>query len=138
MSDSTTQAAANKQTVLDFWQSPPTKQPGFLTDDVKWHLPPSIGDGQFGVTTLEGDDAKAIFEMATGVYEPMGSMDILHLTAEDDRVALHCVLHTRTKAGYDYDGPYHMLFRLDGGKIAEAWEFLDTAYLAARVVPPGG
>jgi len=48
------------------------------------------------------------------------------------------VLHTRTKAGYDYDGPYHMLFRLRDGRIAETWEFLDTAYLAARVVPAGG
>jgi hypothetical protein len=91
MRDSTNPAARNKQTVLDFWQSPPTEQPGFLTDDVKWHLPPSIGETQFGVSTLEGDEAKAIFQMATGVYEPMGSMDVLH-----------------------------------------------TAYLAARVVPPGG
>jgi hypothetical protein len=31
-----------------------------------------------------------------------------------------------------------MLFRLHDGRIAEAWEFLDTAYLAARVVPAGG
>jgi ketosteroid isomerase-like protein len=138
MSDRADRSTRNKQTVLDFWQAPATKQPDFLTDDVKWHLPPSIGDGQFGTTTLEGDEAKAIFELATGVYEPTGSMDILHLTAEDDRVALHCVLHTRTRAGYDYDGPYHMLFRIEGDKIAEAWEFLDTAYLAARVVPPGG
>jgi len=137
MSDSTTQAA-NKQVVLDFWHAPPAKQAGFLTDDAKWHLPPSIGDGQFGVSTLEGDEAKAIFELATGVYEPLGSVDVLHLIAEDDLVALHCVLHTRTKAGYDYDGPYHMLFRLRDGQIAETWEFLDTAYLAARVVPPGG
>jgi ketosteroid isomerase-like protein len=130
--------AANKQTVLDFWHCEPIGQPDFLTDDVKWHLPPSIGEAQFGVQTLEGDEAKGIFMQATGVYEPVGSVDVLHVTAEEDRVALHCVLHTRTKAGYDYDGPYHMLFRLHDGKIAEAWEFLDTAYLAARVVPPGG
>jgi ketosteroid isomerase-like protein len=128
----------NKQTVLEFWQAGPVKQPGYLTDDVKWHLPPSIGEGQFGVQTLEGDEAKGIFMKATEVYEPAGSVEILHVIAEDDLVSLHCVTHTRTRAGYDYDGPYHMLFRLHDGRIAEAWEFLDTAYLAARVVPAGG
>ena len=38
--------------------------------------------------------------------------------------------------GKEYHGSYHMLFRVEDGRIAEAWEFLDTAYvfecLAAR------
>jgi ketosteroid isomerase-like protein len=29
-----------------------------------------------------------------------------------------------------------MLFRVEDGKIAEAWEFLDTAYVFECMVPP--
>ena len=132
-------AVANKELVLRFWQSRPQDQPGFLTDDVVWHVPTSIGQRVFGGSAdLRGDDAKAIFAAAQGVYEPGARMDILHVVAEGDLVALHCQLHARTSAGHDYHGSYHMLFRIADDRIAEAWEFLDTAYLAARVVPAGG
>jgi ketosteroid isomerase-like protein len=38
-------------------------------------------------------------------------------------------MHARTTAGKEYHGPYHMLFRVAGDRIAEVWEFLDTAYV---------
>ena len=41
-------AVANKELVLRFWQSRPQDQPGFLTDDVVWHVPTSIGQRVFG------------------------------------------------------------------------------------------
>jgi ketosteroid isomerase-like protein len=141
--------ASNKELVLKFWRSRPTDQPAFLTDDAVWHLPPSIADQGFadqgfadqgfgGATELRGDAARAIFSAATDVYEPGGSMDVLHVVAEADLVALHCQLHTRTKAGHDYHGSYHMLFRIEGDRIAETWEFLDTAYLAECRAPLPG
>jgi ketosteroid isomerase-like protein len=45
-------------------------------------------------------------------------------------------MHARTTAGNDYHGSYHMLFRVADGKIAEAWEFLDTAYVFECMAPP--
>ena len=132
-------AASNKELVLKFWGSRPKEQAAFLTDDAVWHLPTSIANRSFrGVTDLRGDAARAIFDAATEVYEPGGSMDVLHVVAEDDLVTLHCQLHTRTKAGNEYHGTYHMLFRLEDDRIAETWEFLDTAYLADCMGPPTG
>ena len=127
----------NKELVRRFWQSAPKDQPAFLTDDAVWHLPTSIGRRAFGgVADLRGDAARAIFTAGTEVYEPGGSMEVLHIVAEDDLVTLHCRLHTRTRAGHDYHGSYHMLFRIEGDRIAEAWEFLDTAYLAECLAEP--
>jgi ketosteroid isomerase-like protein len=134
--------ARNKELILRFWNSRPDKQADFLTDDAVWHLPTSVGQRVFGgVSDLRGDDARAIFTAATaanGVYEPGGSMDILHVVAEDDLVTLHFQLHTRTRAGHDYHGSYHMLFRVEHDRIAEAWEFLDTAYLEECVTAAVG
>ena len=45
-------------------------------------------------------------------------------------------MHGRTVSGNDYHGSYHMLFRIDGDRIAEGWEFLDTAYVMERMGPP--
>jgi ketosteroid isomerase-like protein len=133
------ETASNKELVLKFWRSRPTDQPTFLTDDAVWHLPRSIANRGFGgATELHGDAARAIFTAATDVYEPGGSMDVRHVVAEADLVAVHCQLHTRTKAGHDYHGSYHMLFRIEGDRIAEAWEFLDTAYLAECRAPLPG
>jgi len=127
----------NKELVRRFWQSRPKDQAAFLTDDAVWHLPTSIAQRTFGgVQDLRGDAARAIFTAATDVYEPGGSMDVLHVVADDDLVTLHCQLHTRTRAGHEYHGSYHMLFRIEGDRIAEAWEFLDTAYLAECVADP--
>jgi ketosteroid isomerase-like protein len=119
----------HKQLVEQFWHAGPEEQGAYLADDAVWHLPRSIGGRRPGGADLHGDAARAIFTEATGVYEPGATIDVLHVIAEGDLVALHCNLHARTTSGSDYDGTYHMLFRIEGDRIAEAWEFLDTAYL---------
>jgi ketosteroid isomerase-like protein len=58
-----------------------------------------------------------------------------HVVAEDDQVTLHCTMHARTNVGKEYHGSYHMLFRIEHDRIAEAWEFLDTAYVFACLQP---
>ena len=96
-----------------------------------WHLPPSVRHP--GIEPdVYGDDVRALFEMGFEIYEPEMTWEIGHVIAEDDMVALHCTMHGRTKYGKTYDGPYHMLFRFDGDKITEGWEFLDTAYVWER------
>jgi predicted SnoaL-like aldol condensation-catalyzing enzyme len=121
----------NKEIVQRFWLARPREKATYLTDDSTWHLPTSIGQNQFGRCDLQGEEARAIFvQAATDVFEPGGSIDILHVVAEGDFVSLHCQVNSRLKGGAEYRGAYHMLFRLEGELIAETWEFLDTAYQA--------
>jgi hypothetical protein len=127
----------NKEIVQAFWLAPPHKKAGYLTDDSTWHLPTSIGQRQFGRCDLQGEEARGIFaQAAADVFEPGGSIDILHVVAEDDLVSLHCQVNSRLRGGTEYQGAYHMLFRLEGDFIAETWEFLDTAYQAQCLQPP--
>jgi ketosteroid isomerase-like protein len=92
----------------------------------------------FPAQDLRGEQVHTLFLGSAEVYQPERTWDIDHLVAEDDLVTLHCTMHARTTAGNDYHGSYHMLFRLADGKIAEAWEFLDTAYVFECMVPPTG
>jgi predicted SnoaL-like aldol condensation-catalyzing enzyme len=126
----------NKELVREFWTARPEDQRGYLTDDACWHLPTSIGRRRPGGADLHGDGARAIFTDATEVYEPGGTSEILHVIAEGDLVSLHCRLQARTTNGADYHGAYHMLFRVEGERIAEVWEFLDTAYLMECLTEP--
>jgi ketosteroid isomerase-like protein len=43
-------------------------------------------------------------------------------------VAVHARAQGTTLADRDYNNEYHFLFRMVNGRIAEGWEFLDTAY----------
>ena len=129
-----TDTARNKQLVLDFWLATFADKIPFVTDDVQWHLPISVTRNGLA-QDLQGEEVHALFTGAGAIYEPERTWDISHVVAEDDLVALHCTMHSRTRSGNDYHGPYHMLFRIENGLIAEAWEFLDTAYVLERIGP---
>jgi ketosteroid isomerase-like protein len=131
--------ARNKELVQSFWLSRPDRKAAYLAEDATWHLPTSIGTRMFGHADLHGEEARSIFMLAaTDTYEPGGTIDILHVLADEDLVSLHCEVHTRIKGGADYHGAYHMLFRIEGEQIAEVWEFLDTAHQAACVATAAG
>jgi ketosteroid isomerase-like protein len=49
--------------------------------------------------------------------------------AEGDRVAARMTGRAATTSGKRYDNSYCQLFRIDGGRIAEMYEYLDTALL---------
>ena len=53
--------------------------------------------------------------------------------AEGDHVAVHAHMQGRTASGNNYLNYYHFLYRLNGGRIAEVWEHVDTAYAFARM-----
>jgi ketosteroid isomerase-like protein len=55
-----------------------------------------------------------------------------HVLEDDDMVAVHATARGTTSIGHEYENEYHFLFRLEGGRIAEGWEFLGTAYVYAR------
>jgi predicted SnoaL-like aldol condensation-catalyzing enzyme len=129
-----TDLAANKAIALAFWEASADDKARFVTADVVWHLPLSVARPGLG-QDLRSDDVLTLFTAGRAMYEPERTWDIWHVIAEDDLVTLHCTMHTRTASGNDYHGSYHMLFRIDGDRIAEAWEFLDTAYVMERMGP---
>jgi ketosteroid isomerase-like protein len=87
---------------------------------------------------VKGDEVRALFLGSLERYEPDCTCDVDHVIAEDHLVALHCTMHARTTIGTEYHGSYHMLFRIEDGRIAEAWEFLDTAYVFECLQPSAG
>ncbi len=125
----------HKALVLEFLRADFDDKDRFLADDIVWHLPNSVARSGGLAEELHGDDVRALFRNTTAVYEPEMAWDIEHVVAEGDLVALHCTMHGRTASGNDYHGTYHMLFRVADGRIAEGWEFLDTAYVMERMGP---
>ena len=126
--------ARNKALVRDFWAAPQAEKMDFVTDDVCWHLPTSVGLRGFDLE-VRGEGVRDLFLGSAERYEQGRTWDIHHVIAEDDLVALHCTMHARTTVGREYHGSYHMLFRVHGDRIAEAWEFLDTAYVFDALQP---
>lgn len=53
--------------------------------------------------------------------------------AEGDKVVVQCRGDVVTKAGERYDNQYCMVFRLEGGRLRELVEYMDTE-LACRVL----
>jgi ketosteroid isomerase-like protein len=131
------QTARNKALVQEFWAAPQHEKMDFVTDDVCWHLPTSVARRGYA-QEVKGEGVRALFLGSLERYEPDRTWDVNHVIAEDDLVALHCTMHARTTVGTDYHASYHMLFRIEDGRIAEAWEFLDTAYVFECLQPPAG
>lgn len=46
--------------------------------------------------------------------------------AENDRVIVECESHGNMKNGNHYNNMYLFLFRIDGGRIHNVWEYSDT------------
>jgi len=68
--------------------------------------------------------------MLTSTFEvPMQQKihaDVLHMTAEDDRVAIEFVNHGVFADGRPFENQYHMLAFLRDGKIIRGHAYLDT------------
>ena len=58
----------------------------------------------------------------------VGSMaiDIVGVTAEDERVAIETRMHAPGKHGKDYDNRFHFLFVVRNRQIVEVREYLDS------------
>jgi len=102
----------------------------FFTDDVKWHLPQSAA--QMGKALYDGK-AEVMQLFSGGVaqfYKPETMQFTYHsMIAEGDYAHCHFSLEAITANGKPYLNHYQSLFRLRNDKIAEVWEYFDTAYL---------
>ncbi len=109
---------------------------GLFADDVSWWvLPSSPMAGLY-----EGKPAVLeMFSRATGLYaanEPL-RIEILHLTAEEDRCAAEIRIRARTARGDDYENYYHFLFFVRDGRIVHVREYVDTLYAQRTLFAAG-
>ena len=124
----------NRALVEEFWLAPQDEKMRFLTDDACWHLPTSVAMRGFD-QDVRGENIRALFLGSMERYQAGRTWDIHHVVVDGDLVALHCTMHALTNVGKEYHGSYHMLFRIEHDRIAEAWEFLDTAYVFECLQP---
>ena len=112
-----------------------------LADNVVQHyVAPShlTDDGVHGAPLIASRDA-IVHEIRTCFHDQLyrqGTVKITiqNLVAEDEFVAGRFILEARTvRADEEYKNFYHFLYRCEGGKVAEYWEYLDTKYSAARL-----
>jgi len=96
--------------------------------DAVWHIP---GDG-----TLAGDyvGPDAIFgdfyTKAVARFDPAtpAQLTLRSIIADGPMAVAQWRTTGRTVTGADYDNSYCVVFEVRDGKIAEVWEYLDTAH----------
>jgi len=101
-----------------------------LTDDARWWYPKSAVDkGFLKSACAEGRDA-ILHGLRVAGYKWV-ELSLLHLIEEGDMLSVHAHGEGETLTGKAYSNNYSFLLRLVDGKIAEGWEYVDTAYVFA-------
>jgi ketosteroid isomerase-like protein len=135
LTDGGNMSAANKQIARTFLKALGSGDVAALksvmTDDV-------VGTTA-GYSAISGSrNGAAICAIAAAlpqITEAGVEFEILHLTAEDDRVAAEVQGHATMTNGKSYNNQYHFLFFIRDGRICKLMEYLDTE-LAVAVLGP--
>jgi ketosteroid isomerase-like protein len=137
MGAGTSDVETNKQVVRDqiaaMGRQDAVAQGALMTDDVRWWVPQSAVEAAGIARPLAGKTAVLGLLAGAGAFFSESHFSIDQVVAEDDHVAVHMHMQGRTASGKDYLNYYHFLYRLEGGRIAEVWEHVDTAYAYARM-----
>lgn len=115
--------------VVDFFAALATCDPAqvlpLMTPEPRWESFGRVFEGRQGMRDL--------MELAAGAYEPGSTRRELHdVIVQDQRVAVRCTTHARTRKGEDYNNAYAYFFELRGGKVDRVHELYDSAYAATR------
>lgn len=96
-----------------------------ITDDFTWWVPPT--------TIASGTYSKSEWvELISGILGDLAgpmTMQLGHLTAEDDRVSVTAIGNIPLNSGKIYSNHYHILFWLRDGKISVGKEYQDTYHV---------
>ncbi len=117
---------ANKVLVQRFFEA-------MNTGDVDYIVGAYADDGALqtmGNTLISGTYGREqIAASAGGIFEvfPNGiRFDILHMTAEGERVAVEATSEGEHVSGQTYANEYHFLFEFRDGKLLQLKEYMDT------------
>ncbi|MGW4526176.1 nuclear transport factor 2 family protein [Amycolatopsis sp. NPDC004378] len=125
-------AAENKQllkTAFDGWAAGDIRPLlAAMADDVTWTVSGhNSWSGSFrGKDAVRRDLLGPLGEQFEGTYTSTAS----RFVAEDDVVVVETRGSVATKTGRRYDNQYCFVFRLDGGRIREITEYMDTQLVA--------
>jgi ketosteroid isomerase-like protein len=104
----------------------------YLTEDVRWWFPPSAAEAGAVSRVVDGrKPVLAVLGHADHFFKEL-AYAIEHVLEDGDMVAVHARARGRTMADRIYENEYHFLLHTRDGRIAEGWEFLDTAYAYSR------
>src|SRR5262245_47859696 len=131
-------AAENKQLIQRVFAELEGGEPapflGSLADDVRWTI---IGSTTWS-RTYDGKSA-VLSELLGPLRERLTDMikvTTRRILADDDCVVVEASGQATTKIGKPYNNTYCWIFRLDGGRIHEITEYLDTELVAASLDAP--
>jgi len=99
-----------------------------VTDDVKWWVPQSAAAQGIPRPVVGRDQLIESFWGAVRYRPGTRAWTIERLIVGDDCVAAQATLTATMAGGAPYVNQYVYVFRFEGSKIAEVWEYLDTAY----------
>ncbi len=133
------QLEVNKAVVRKFLENVPSRNLEAIAeclaeDAVQYYVKPSTpnDDGTSNATENRGRDG-ILNEIRTYLYQLYRpgtiEIEIQRMVAEGDYVAVQFILRAVTgRRGEPYENYYHFLYRCRDGKVAEYWEYVDTAY----------
>lgn len=90
-------------------------------DATYWIMPGTSFSGVF--------DKDGYLQLVDGLFDAQSGhleLDVVDVTAQEDRVAAVVRGHMPLKKGGAYDNTYHWLFKFRDGKIVHVKEFFDT------------
>jgi ketosteroid isomerase-like protein len=89
-------------------------------EDMRWWIP--------GTGYIDRDRFLILMERVKSILKTPVKVEIRHVTAEENRVAVEFDGHAELENGQSYDNTYHFLYLLRDGKILEQREHADSAY----------
>ncbi len=100
-----------------------------LDESIVWHLPPHH---PFGADFDGKDQVLKMLERGLPMFRLETMKVELHLVVADGEHAFaHFTMRAVTSKGKDYENQYFFRFRVQGGKIVEIWEAMDSLYMAS-------
>jgi hypothetical protein len=105
-----------------------------LADDVCWTITGTTAWSRRyeGKQAVREELLAPLFAQFAGTY----TCRLERLVAEGDLVVAECRGQVETRAGKPYHNRYCWIFRIEGGRVRELTEYLDTALVAEALEDP--
>jgi ketosteroid isomerase-like protein len=125
---------ANAALIEHFWQALTRGRRDELeavfAEDATWHFPP-LYRATRGIEDARGrDEVVAVFTSTPDRFYRRGTprLERQFMLVDEAHAAIQFEMRATTIHGGDYFNRYVFSFRIAGGRIAEGWEHLDSAY----------
>ena len=101
-----------------------------MTEDAEIWVPDGI---RFSGTYTPDGYLSAIRDGVGPLAAGEAKVDVLSLTAEEDRVSMEVVSHMPLKNGKTYNNKYHFMFTVKDGKVVNMKEYMNTRHVVQTI-----